>query len=145
MNSLTGINRNKIFERMKLKNLFESNLKNCDKIDEIWSKFYTIYTSLKKDTIPDADQIKLSTSEWLNLFLSIYQRNDVTPYIHAFTNHLHQFVSRNININHFNLEGLEKLNDFTTCDYFRATNKRKNSSEQILKKRCRIEYFEQNL
>ncbi|RNA04363.1 hypothetical protein BpHYR1_041171 [Brachionus plicatilis] len=72
----------------------------------------------------------------------LYHRSDVTPYIHAFTNHFHEFIQKELNVNNFNLEGLEKLNDLTTQEYFKASNKRKSTVKQILSKRSRIEKLE---
>ncbi|RNA19030.1 hypothetical protein BpHYR1_004166 [Brachionus plicatilis] len=48
----------------------------------------------KSLNVPDPEQIRTSTEKCLNLFLSIYHHIEVTPYIHAFSNHLHEFYSR---------------------------------------------------
>jgi hypothetical protein len=58
--------------------------------------------------------------------------------MHAFANHLHQFY-KNGNLYFYNLEGLEKLNDLTTIEYFKATNKGNDATYQLLSKRCRID------
>lgn len=46
-------------------------------------------------------------------------------------------------ISSFTQQGLEKLNDKTTKDFFRSTNQRgMDALKQIVQKRNRIEYFE---
>lgn len=139
MSNLPATNRIKVFEKLNIETLFVIELKNAPQINKIWQSFYQIYTSLKYTPSPGADVIKRSTETWLNDFLFIYHRSDVTPYIHAFTNHLHEFIQKESNVNNFNLEGLEKLNDLTTQEYFKASNKRKSTVKQILSKRSRIE------
>ena len=73
------------------------------------------------------------------MFLSIYNKNVATPYIHAFVCHLHEFVELYGDINAFNLQGLERLNEMTTGQYFKSTNKHDDALEQILMKRNRME------
>ncbi|RMZ97776.1 hypothetical protein BpHYR1_018011 [Brachionus plicatilis] len=108
-----------IFEKLNIETLFVNELKNAPQINKIWQSFYQIYTSLKNTPSPGADVIKRSTETWLNDIHFIYYRSDVFPYIHAFTNHLHEFIQKESNVNNFNLEGLEKLNDLTNQGYFK--------------------------
>ncbi|RNA40268.1 hypothetical protein BpHYR1_045704 [Brachionus plicatilis] len=65
----------------------------------------------------------------------------VTPNIHAFCSHVHQFQKFHGDINLFNLQGLEKLNDQTTIQYFRASNKREKKIEQLIQRRLRKDDF----
>ena len=56
-------------------------------------------------------------------------------------------MTRHNNLNFFNQQGLEKLNDFIRLYYFRSTNKKRNDNKylkQLLEKRNRIEYFNLN-
>jgi len=50
----------------------------------------------------------------VNLFTSIYQSKDVTPYMQAFAVHASKFICLHGNIIRFTQQGLEKLNDLTT-------------------------------
>ncbi|RNA17410.1 hypothetical protein BpHYR1_013024 [Brachionus plicatilis] len=68
-------------------------------------------------------------------------RLHVTPYIHAFCSHVHQFQKFHGDINLFNLQGLGKLNDQTTIQYFKASNKREKTIEQLIQRRLRIDDF----
>ena len=88
------------------------------------------------------EDINREAIEWGKLFLSVYESKHITPYIHIFITHLGQFVQQHKDVNSFNMQGLEKLNDLTTKQYFQATNKReKEFLKQILNKRNRIEYL----
>ena len=64
----------------------------------------------------------------MNLFFSCYERKDVTPYLHILSAHYHEFKMLSIPIQIYNLQGLEKLNDLTTSQFFRATNQRNNKN-----------------
>ena len=46
---------------------------------------------LKKNEL-SPQNIKFQTSEWLKTFLLVYQKSNVTPYMHIFVSHLHEFV-----------------------------------------------------
>ena len=50
----------------------------------------------------------------IQLFTSIFQSKDVTPYMHAFAQHVPEFLCPYGNIVIFSQQGLEKLNDLTT-------------------------------
>ena len=80
---------------------------------------------------------------WLKLFLGCYSTKDVTPYIHAFVNHVCEFLYKYHNISFFNQQGLEKLNETTTKMFFRGTNmKGKNALTHLILKRSRITTLE---
>ena len=81
---------------------------------------------LRKDE-KNAAEIRNRTRQFMELFFSCYERSVVTPYLHIFAAHLHEFKEINNTINNFNLQGLEKLNDLTTMQFFKATNKRKTN------------------
>ena len=54
---------------------------------------------------------------------------------------------RHKNLNFYNQQGMEKLNDFIRLYYFRSSNKKRNDNKylsQLLEKRNRIEYFNLN-
>ena len=82
-----------------------------------------VITLLRKDEL-SADEVELMTSEFMDNYFTCYRHSSVTPYIHIFVAHLHEFKQINGSINNFNMQGLEKLNDMSTNQFFRATNKR---------------------
>ena len=112
-----------------------------NKMQILFKDFNSIYTGITKNELK-SNQIKILTSQWMENFLATFHCNKVTPYIHIFCSHLHEFQELYGNVNLFNQQGLEKLNDLTTIDFFRSSNKSKGSLLQILKKRTRISLFE---
>ena len=136
---LVGPEKIKLFEAFNLKEIFPEH-DNLESLQKLWDDFFEIITAVKRVELSHIE-VKQSTEEWLELFLSIYNKTTVTPYIHAFVAHLHEFVFLYKDINAFNLQGLEKLNDMTTYQYFKGTNKHKNALTQILQKRNRMEYL----
>lgn len=62
--------------------------------------------------------------------------------MHIFSSHLDEFVKIHGDVNKFNIQGLEKLNDITTIQYHKSTSKHpKLYLKQLLNKRNRIEYL----
>lgn len=59
----------------------------------------------------------------MTLFLSVYQTKSIPPYMHLLVSHIPQFLEIYGTIAPFS-QGLEKLNDDLTKDYFRSTNHR---------------------
>lgn len=64
--------------------------------------------------------------------------------MHALVWHLPELIGLYGNITPFTQQGLEKLNNKTTKDYFRSTNQQGlDSLRQMLKKRNQMEYLEE--
>jgi hypothetical protein len=133
-------------------------------INKVWKDWLSIIDLLKKggkplkgrktitatqgeiklsETEPEHSVIKIRNEKWLKTFLKVYQTSKVTPYMHIFVYHLPKLYELHGNIDFFNVNGLEKLNDFTRMDYFRSTNKTQESLKQIFFKRCRIDYLKE--
>jgi hypothetical protein len=136
---LVGPEKIRLFENFDIKQIIPEHDK-LESVTRLWSDFYTIQNDVKNLKV-NATQVKEQTRSWLALFLSVYNKTAVTPYIHAFVCHLHEFIELYSDINAFNLQGLEKLNEMTTGQYFKSTNKHNDALEQILKKRNRMEYL----
>ena len=63
--------------------------------------------------------------------------------MHALVWHVPEFIQMYGCITPFTQQGLEKLNDKTTKDYFRSTNQRElDLLRQIVQKRNRVEHLE---
>lgn len=140
---LVGPEKVRLFENLCLKQIIPDHEK-FEALDRIWRMFYEILQDVKEvKVVPD--DLKKRTSEWLELFLTVYAKTTVTPYMHAFVFHLHEFVHLYRDINAFNCQGLEKLNDISTGQYFKSTNKGATALHQMLKKRNRMEYLSQFL
>ena len=80
----------KIKERINFENIINNHQK-VDSLKTIWDTFSKIMGNIKKNEI-SPETIKNQTSEWLKEFLSVYHKSNVTPYIHIFNTHLHEFV-----------------------------------------------------
>ena len=143
----TGKEYDKILSKIDIVALFPS-LDNNAKIQELWSKFKYILESIRKT---DWEAIKCETDAWYKTYIYLYTELNVTPYIHAFKQHLYEQIRNHGDITQFDQQGVEKLNDFTTQEYFNATNKfcfsldSNNLSNdfimQLLIRRCRIDYY----
>jgi hypothetical protein len=140
---LVGPEKVRLFENLCLSQIIPDHEKFAQ-LDRIWRVFYEILQDVKEVKVTP-EELKKRTSEWLELFLTVYAKSTVTPYMHAFVFHLHEFVRLYRDINAFNCQGLEKLNDISTGQYFKSTNKGATALHQMLKKRNRMEYLSQFL
>ena len=88
----------------------------------------------------EVDELSRKIKSWVKLFTATYQSKDITPYIHAFSMHVPEFIKLHGNLLSFTQQGLEKLNDVSTKDFQRSSNHRNiESLKQMLEKRNRIE------
>lgn len=142
LRTLNGSEKLKMFQKLIIKDLFP-DVERLNIISDIWIEFENIYTSIKRCEM-EADELKERLFDWLNLFLTAHAKKDVTPYIHSFVFHLPEFVSMYNDVNLFNIQGLEKLNDITTKYYHFSTNRHSKNNKfliQMMEKRNRIEYY----
>jgi hypothetical protein len=141
---LTGPEKLKLFQNIKI-DVVLPKFKNSAKIQKLWSDFYEIaelLSSSNQNEISIQD-FENKTKLWLDLFLSLYQKKHVTPYMHALVWHVPEFLHLYKSICPFTQQGLEKLNDKTTKDFFRSTNQRGiDALFQLVQKRNRMEYLE---
>ena len=82
-------------------------------------------------------------TDWMSLFTSVYQTKNLTPYMHVLVAHLPTIMKDHGNIWIFSQQGLEKLHDDITKDYFKSTNHKsgKDSMQQTLLKLNRLEHL----
>jgi len=132
-------------ESVNLETLFP-DIRNIDKINYLWNLFWEIDDKIlrSKDTIHSTELVKQKTTEFLNKFTEIYHTSKITPYIHFLSFHLHEQYEKYGNLNYFSAQGLEKLNDFSTYQFFSSTNKNKNFIKQMLEKDFRIALLEES-
>jgi hypothetical protein len=91
------------------------------------------------------DIIKRETSQWLKNFLTVYSSEEITPYMHIFVCHIHDFNRNFIDIHKYNMEGVEKANHNYIQTYFASTNKNVEDYKfirQMIQKRNRIEIYD---
>jgi hypothetical protein len=91
------------------------------------------------------DVIKRETSQWLKDFLAIYSSEEITPYMHIFVCHTHEFNRFYVDIHKYNMEGVEKTNHNFIQTYFASTNKNVEDYKfikQMIQKRNRIDVYD---
>jgi len=140
---LSGLEYKRVYEKIDI-SIF--NLELGNKIASTWTNFYDLIYKIKDDRLTSSE-IKNDSSAWLNNYLEtvIDTSSSVTPYMHILVSHFHQQVeylqSKGLSINSFSMQGLEKMNDFTTTYFQRSTNKKDNIELQIFSKRTRVEFL----
>ena len=138
---LTGPEKVKLFSNISIPQLLPS-LEKRTELQKLWANFYHLVKYLSK-TECNSVYFDKEAKDWVNLFTSIYQTKDVTPYIHCFAMHISEFISLYGSIAMFTQQGLEKLNDLTTIYFQHFTNHHgQDALRQILEKRNHIEQME---
>ena len=117
------------------------DLPNADKIQEIWTRFDKIYEQLQPTNHLDPDQLQDDVNNWITIFTSIYLTKHVTPYMHILVSHIPQFIPLYGSLACFSQQGLEKLNDEITKDYFRSTNQ--CNTESLVQLMCKLNRLEE--
>ena len=141
MESLTGPEKLKLFQNINIDEILP-NSQDSITIQKLWKDFLAIAelsSSSNKDEI-DIEEFSRETKVWLELFLSMYQTKHVTPYMHALVWHVPEFLRLFGSICPFTQQGLEKLNDKTTKDFFRSTNQRGVDALFQLVQKCMLLY-----
>ena len=119
---LIGPEKIRLFHNIDHPSLFPV-LQNRHELKVLWSQFFNLINILGKSECDiDAEEFKERASGWVKLFVSLYQTKDVTPYMHAFSMHVPEFLHLHGNITMFTQQGLEKLNDLTTKYFQQGTN-----------------------
>jgi len=72
-------------------------------------------------------------------FNCLFEKSKHTPYIHTLTDYVPDSIRQHGDLDVLNIQGLEKLNDRTTAEYFRGTDRKGHDLEQFLRFRGRNE------
>jgi len=112
----------------------------------VFKEFYELFNTIKLYGSPyriDLKYLKDRLKKWLIAYSKLNDNdNNITPYVHAFVFHVPDFLRTYHDVNQFNMQGLEKLNDMATKYYHNSTNKKKGVYlAQLISKRNRIEFF----
>ena len=116
---LTGPEKVRLFKSINISTLFP-DLRKSKELGQLWSNFYPVIIAINTEEVHDTAEIDAKIKNWMNLFLSVYQTKDVTPYLHAFAMHVVEFLSLHKSLLRFTQQGLEKLNDISTKHFQRA-------------------------
>ncbi len=125
--------------------LFGNNFEKTLEVSQIWDKFWKLDIILHSNEVITAKSIEDRTKEISRLFSRVYALQKITPYIHFLFYHLHESYSKFGNLNYYSAQGLEKLNDQSTYQFFGSTNKSKSFIKQMLEKDIRIGFLEDEL
>lgn len=119
--------------------------------DYVWREFYHLYQMTKSYTNNPYDlsfpisYLESELKKWLVRYLKLNAGFDnLSCYAHAFCFHVPQMIKIHGDINIFNCNGIEKLNDFASQYFHFCTNKHKKNLDylrQMLEKRNRIEFY----
>lgn len=123
------------------------NTPRAAKIQKLWVDFYAIINLLHNDEMSAQDiaTVKNKIGLWFPLYTELYSQKSVTPYIHIFYCHVVEMLEIHGQISLFTQEGLEKLNDQSTVNFFSATNRKgAQALKQLLLKAKRITYYQDN-
>ena len=104
---LTGPEKHRLFTRIKIPELFPE-LSNKDVIQSLWEKFYEMYLLMNTEK-PDSDVLKTEAEAWVTTYLTVYQTKNITPYIHAFAMHVHEFIRLYGSLQPYSQQALKSL------------------------------------
>ena len=150
MKSMQGPQKTIFFNQINnsstsIKALFKGIHKKIE-ITKLWSLYWSIHKILRTQKkmhfnfVIDysSEFVKIKCKELLDLFISIYLKEKVTPYLHVTCHHLHEVHKKYGNLSYWSNEGLEKLNDLSTHDFFSTTNKKPTFVKQMLERDVRL-------
>ena len=149
MRSLNGQDCLRVLEKMDFQNAFPEHLfpsfSKSKPYSNVYKDFYSIFMKVKENFYKENPSLLENEAEsWLKLFTNVFPTKHVTPYMHLFSAHLCFFVELHGDVDIFNAQGIEKLNDQTTMQYYKGTNKKGNYLYQMLALRNRHEEYRLN-
>ena len=145
--TFTGPEKLKVFKHINIQQLLPTSPESrIIKIQVLWTELLELNTMFSKgpEAITDADinDFETRSREWVDKFIHEYQTKNVTPYIHAMSNHVGEFMRVHGSILPFTQQGLEKFNDVMTKHYFRATSHQNEKALlQLIQKHNRLEHL----
>lgn len=143
--NFNGDERKKIFQNIKFTDIFPSMM-DAELKQTVWDDFYLLIHEIKDDMIKENSELKRRLVIFFDNFRKISFENSITPYTHILVSHVFQQIDslgkKGLSINDFSMQGIEKLNDFTTKYYQRSSNKKYDYIRQVLHKRSRIEILQ---
>lgn len=104
--------------------------KRGEDIQKLWRNFYDLYMIIRQPTHTDSeiDDFEIKVKEWIYLFCrpnqgqinspsqipGLYRKEDVTPYMHVFSQHIPEFLRvlkrKNLSLRFFSTSSIEKKN-----------------------------------
>ena len=146
--SLTGPEKLKLLQKIDIQSLLPNfDASQCQAIQHLWKELLCLNSIISKPAceLPRSciAEFEQRARKWGEDFIGVYQRCHVTPYIHAFMNHVGEFMTIHGSILPFNQQALEKKNDVITKIFFRSSNHQGDTAlRQIIEKQNRLEHLE---
>ena len=123
-----GPDKKKVVEHFPISK-FISGFRGIE-IEKLWRDFFNLYQILRKPVLLDSeiDKFENDAKNWVRTFCrategipnsitqkpGLYRKQDVTPYMHVFAQHIHQFMrqlnQKNLALRFFSTSSLEKKN-----------------------------------
>ena len=119
---LTGPEKLLLFQKIDISDLLPQYEKS-GQVQVLWNDFINLIGDLKL-SYDSISQFDARIKQWIKDFNRLYLTSDVTPYMHAFSQHISEFLELYQNVSYFNQQGLEKFNDTSSKDYFQSTSHR---------------------
>ena len=148
--TLTGPEKLTLFRNINIQNLLPDSPETTTiKIQVLWTGLLQLHEMFLKgpDNITEEDICNFQSQSrlWVHKFIRVYQTKAITPYIHAMSNHVGEFMRIHGSILPFTQQGLEKFNDVMTKQYFQATSHQNEKALlQLMQKQNRLEYLRDN-
>ncbi|CAF1266255.1 unnamed protein product [Didymodactylos carnosus] len=136
--STTRARHEKFTRHMPLEIIIKDKEK-AKKISQLIKDFFDILDQCKISTAlleqEHVFNLKQRCEQWGLDYARLFGVDQITPYIHVFSSHLHEFYDRFNNLNTFSLQGVERLNELLTRDYFGGSNRKGEFFKQMIWKR----------
>ena len=141
MRSMTGAQCKDIAQKIDVHSLFPS-LEHSAEIGQLFNNWWRIHVGYTHNFYIDKTTLlQERIDQWLTTFKKCFFTKECTVYMHHVMGHLSNKILKYGDMDLYNIQGLEKLNDITTTQYFRGTNRKQDYMSQLLYKRIRIEGY----
>jgi hypothetical protein len=134
--SLMGPDKKKVLEHFPVSQ-FITGIRGQE-IEKLWREFFRLYKILRTPFLSDQeiDKFEIDAKNWIRTFYrategnpnstsqrpGLYRKEDVTPYMHVFAQHIHQFMRqlkiKNLSLRFFSTSSIEKKNHNQVIHYF---------------------------
>ena len=107
---LTGPEEVRLCQNINIPILFPALCKR-EQLVRLWNNFFSLINTINNEEFDNIEELRANIKAWVKLFLSIYQRKDVSPYMHACMHryiyvhayihaHIHTYIQTCTNYSH---------------------------------------------
>jgi len=143
LKSFSGSKAKKVAKLINAKAL--SSLSDGQKIAALFNDYYRLHFGYCHNFyFEKTDLLQQRMYQWKKDFNFLFEKSKHTPYLHILTDHVPDSIKKHGDLDVYNIQGLEKLNDQTTAEYFRGTNRKQDDVQQLAMFRGRNEVHRRN-